>query len=398
VPVEPVTLTFWAFTHDGYNAALQTQIDEFVAANPNITVNFETFPFADYFQAITVAAAGNDLPDVMMVDQPWSSILAEQGLATPLDSFISADSLADIVPYGVQGATYEGQMWSLPYEETAAAIWYNVAAFEAAGVPLPSDSADDPWTYSEFMETAQALTQDTDGDGQIDKFAFTDCFLGHSEVNTVAPFVWSLGGEFVSPDGTTTEGYVNSPAAVEAFEDYLGLFEVSPSQPLPNIVEAFATGQVAMLACISRFHSVIDGLDVDYGVTTLPFPSAGQPAALCGAWNLAMSSTTENPDAAWALLDALTNEAGAERAFQLYPGLPARQSVLDNHPELFEYPLSIFTDVNVNYCHPRPQTPVWPTIHAEVQTALNDLKTGGDVQGRLDELAVTLDAALESYK
>lgn len=398
---EPVSLTFWTFEHESYVPMLETIIDEFMAAYPYISVKVETYPFADYFNTLTVAAAGEEMPDVMLVDQPWSAILAEQGLSMPLDSFISEESKADIVPYGISGATYKDEIWSLPLEESGMGIWYNKALFEQAGIPLPSSSVDEGWTYSQFLEAAKALTKDTDGDGVLDQWGWYDIFQGSNEINTVGTWIWSLGSDFISPDGTTTEGYLNGPAAVKAFTDLNALYttdQIAPSQPLVNFVQDWMDGKIAMISCISRLHAVMASLGVDYGVTVFPWADGGVPVTLCGAWNVAISSQTENPEEAYLLTDWITNQQGMERGYEIYPGLPARQSVLDNHPELFEYPLGLFTEMNVRYCRPRPQTPVWPVIQYQVQTAINDIRAGADVQETLDALAEASDAALEAYK
>ena len=52
-------------------AAIQqfnNQVKSFEKANPNIKVQLEAFPFAEYHQKVSTAIAGNDAPDVFWMD------------------------------------------------------------------------------------------------------------------------------------------------------------------------------------------------------------------------------------------------------------------------------------------------------------------------------------------
>src|SRR5690606_21842588 len=68
----------------------------------------------------------------------------------------------------------------------------------------------------------------------------------------VEPFVVSNGGAYLSEDGSTSVGYLNSDATVEAFQKIKDLYNVSKVAPNPaelialKGIDLFATGQVAM--------------------------------------------------------------------------------------------------------------------------------------------------------
>jgi raffinose/stachyose/melibiose transport system substrate-binding protein len=59
-------LTFWSWRQED-RAAYEQFIDTFEAANPGITVKFETFEAANYNTILATALAGGTGPDLMMV-------------------------------------------------------------------------------------------------------------------------------------------------------------------------------------------------------------------------------------------------------------------------------------------------------------------------------------------
>ena len=64
------------------------------------------------------------------------------------------------------GYEWEGHTYSLPWHFAGPAPHYNKTLVEEAGL----DPDNPPLTYSEFLGWAQALTRDTDGDGEIDQW------------------------------------------------------------------------------------------------------------------------------------------------------------------------------------------------------------------------------------
>src|SRR5258708_1743869 len=64
----PVKLRFWMQQDNLLQAAMMDLITSFQKANPNIQVQLEAFPFAEYHQKVSTAFAGGDPPDVFWMD------------------------------------------------------------------------------------------------------------------------------------------------------------------------------------------------------------------------------------------------------------------------------------------------------------------------------------------
>ncbi|RIK20827.1 MAG: hypothetical protein DCC51_07020, partial [Anaerolineae bacterium] len=67
IATEPVSLRIWTHQNNAFNAAYQTQIDAYMAANPNVTITLETFDYDTYIQTLqTSIPAGTEADIVQM--------------------------------------------------------------------------------------------------------------------------------------------------------------------------------------------------------------------------------------------------------------------------------------------------------------------------------------------
>ena len=95
-------LTFWSWRQED-RAAYEQFIDTFEAANPGITVKFETFEAANYNTILATALAGGTGPDVMMV-RAYGGLenVATAGYLEPL-STETVPALADFAAPALAG-------------------------------------------------------------------------------------------------------------------------------------------------------------------------------------------------------------------------------------------------------------------------------------------------------
>ena len=96
-PAAQVKLRFWMQQDNLLQAAMTDLIASFQKANPNIQVQLEAFPFAEYHQKVSTAFAGGDPPDVFWMDIRTPSF-AQQGVLLPLDQYITDQNRKDYIP------------------------------------------------------------------------------------------------------------------------------------------------------------------------------------------------------------------------------------------------------------------------------------------------------------
>ena len=94
----------------------------------------------------------------------------------------------------LEQGTYNGELYALGVMESSVGLYYNKDILDQAGIEVPT--ADNPWTWSEFMDILEKLTPMME---ELGGYPLDMTFpVGESSIYYYAPFVWSSGGD----DGT----------------------------------------------------------------------------------------------------------------------------------------------------------------------------------------------------
>lgn len=305
---------------------LEDHIAQFEADNPDIDIELIHIPSAgDYEQNLATLIAAGAAPDVFFINNISLPGFAAQGAFLPLEQYASEEYLADFFPGHLDAFRYDGELMALPRDISNMVLFYNQDMFEEAGIEAPGEG----WSWDDFMAAAQALTQDTDGDGNVDQFGF-----GYSNFYLFwQPWVWSNGGRFFSED--YSEFTLNQGAALEGLEYYVGLrcdSNVAPTGEQAaerSASSMFAEGDAAMIVD-GRWRVApllsSESVDFNWDVALFPAGSAGSVIDVDGSgWGI--SSTSDSPDEAWQVIEFISS-ADAMTAFtEAGIIIPARRSV-----------------------------------------------------------------------
>ncbi|WP_108398613.1 extracellular solute-binding protein [Devosia submarina] len=131
-------LTFWSWRQED-RAAYEQFIETFEAANPGITVNFETFEATNYNTILSTALAGGTGPDVMMV-RAYGGLenVASAGYLEPL-STETIPALADFseASLAAESMRSDGTIYAVPFASQTQLVIYNKALFDQHGISEP---------------------------------------------------------------------------------------------------------------------------------------------------------------------------------------------------------------------------------------------------------------------
>ena len=289
-------------------------IAAFEKANPDIKVQLESVP-QEYGTKLLAQMAAGTAPDVFQIGDGDVAKYVNKGVVEPLDEFIARDKFDTSVFYeGIYKiGQVNGKTYMLTKDYSPLVLFYNQALFDKANVPYPKNG----WTWQEFVDTAQKLTV-KDGD-KVTQWGvqLPDSWGDNTWQRGISPLIYQNGGDFLSPDGKTAEGFLNSPATVEALQFYVDLFNKQKVAPTKAEVAAlqgvdlFQTGKVAMLWTgrwpIKDFRA---NKDLKFGTVSLP---VGKKAANAICWaGFAMYAQGKNKDAAWKLMKFIGAEDGAK--------------------------------------------------------------------------------------
>jgi multiple sugar transport system substrate-binding protein len=191
--------------------------------------------------------------------------------------------------------------------------------FEEAGVEMPPASAENAWTWDEFLEVARKMTLDENGKNALDAEFDSENIVQYGFKFDRWWAVWGTfmklnGGDYLSADG---ELAITSPESIEAIQnlaDLSNVYHVSPtpvqSESLPGNTEALQTKKIAMAVDghwtnLNLMDSMSKG-QLNYGVGVLPVMK-GFPTSQIVAGILSILSDTENLDESWILYKYFVN-------------------------------------------------------------------------------------------
>jgi multiple sugar transport system substrate-binding protein len=203
---------------------------------------------------------------------------------------------------------YGGDQVCMPQNVSSLVVYYNVDLFNANGVPLPKAG----WTWDEFVEAAETLTQDTDGDGTIDQYGVAV----EPVMYRMVPFVWSAGGEVVDDLDAPTTLALDTPAAIEGIEKFVSLgvsgHNVVPSEEevaAEEDADRFMRGGAAMFLQSRREVPTLRQIE-GFTWDVAPLPIIDEAATVLHSDAFCIAPAAADTDAVWDFVEYAVGETG----------------------------------------------------------------------------------------
>jgi multiple sugar transport system substrate-binding protein len=330
----PIRLLYWTAPNPQERALGEALAAEWNAANPSVQVEVQAIPAGQSSEEVLLAAiVAGTTPDIC--SNIWPGIVSDfvrAGGLVPLDTLPGWDSLAaSRFPEGIVETfrAGDGHVYEIPWKTNPIMLLYNRQLFREAGITSA------PETYSDFLAAARALAQDTDGDGQRDRWiAFRDIRpIWWQRYFDFYPFyIGASGGQTLFREG---EVAIDTAAATEVFALFQqlyaeGLFPLASLQGSPLLtgrVAAEITGpwQVAWLE-----ENAPPSLDYAFAPLPLPDDFAGEAYTYGDFKNIAIFSDTQHPEAAWRFAQFLVSKEADLRLLEMTKQIPVREGLLSD--------------------------------------------------------------------
>jgi multiple sugar transport system substrate-binding protein len=247
-------------------ATYEALVNRFNDEHPNIKVNFlVSTGGAEYLAQLVLAIRSGNAPAALLLHQDEMPRYINNDMLT---GWSQADwetafnlKLDDFVPAAMQYAVVNGMVYGIALSVFQDGLYYNVDHFVAAGL----DPDKPPQTWDEFLQYAQTLTKDFDGDGTPDQWGYF-CYGGwqYRMLWQWYSLLWEMGGELLTED--QTEVAFNNEIGVTALQYFVDLiheYKVCPVEASDG-EEAFRLGQLSLHTngpwMINNFASV-EGLN-----------------------------------------------------------------------------------------------------------------------------------------
>lgn len=225
---EPVTITILCAyaSEDPHGQYIYQYAEEFMKKHPNITVEVTAISSNEiYTKLAAMATSPDDLPTLFYTSVDQAPSLFELGLMEDLKNHLDDAALNSFANGIVEASTLDGQMAFYPINVQPSAVIYRKDRFDEAGLSVPK-------TWAEFLDCAKKLTEDSDGDGAVDRWGFSMVGSNNSSGQSrFMSYLWSNGFNLVeNKDGKWTTD-IGSDEFVKAFTFWTNMNNVEGVVP-----------------------------------------------------------------------------------------------------------------------------------------------------------------------
>ncbi|WP_206922504.1 ABC transporter substrate-binding protein [Alicyclobacillus suci] len=323
-----ITITEMDYYTSTQGALMQTLIDKYEKLHPNIKIQRELVPNATYLQKVIQQAMADDMPDLLMLDNPNLPEIASTGVLVPLQQLGHIDT-ENFAKGSISEGTYNHTLYGLANANNTIALFYNKQMFQQAGIQSP------PKTWAQLRVDAKKLTH-----GSVYGFAFS----GASGLGNVAwqtePFLWTAGGDLDAH--IDSQGSRDTLNFLKSLVDDGSMPQAVVNWDQQDVQNQFQEGKVAMMIngpWIVPTLQTMKGLD--YGIATVPVPKLGDQviAPLGGEeWTIPKTNMVSE-QAAFAFLKWLDDTKAqqitwAEESQEVPAYTPVAQQVVKKYPYL----------------------------------------------------------------
>lgn len=337
---------------------------------PDVTVELIYTPNQlSYLQRLAIDFAAGTPADVFLLNYRRYASFAAKDLIEPLDDYVAASSLVhpkDFYPEALQPYYWQGKLLAIPQNISSLVVYYNKTLFDAAGLPYPKND----WTWDQFVETARALTKDTNGDGTPDQYG-----LGTEAIFfRVAPFIWQNGGEMFDDPAAPTKLTLNSPATREAVEWFMDLsrkHHIVPdmfAEKAEPSVSRFLRGTMGMYFDSRRgvpVYRTIKTFDWDVA----PLPRGKVAAGILHSDAYFMAKASKHKSAAWSFIEYANSSEGQTIMAATGRTVPSRKAIASSptflDPSKKPANSQVFLDV-IPHVRSVPVMENWPDIESQL--------------------------------
>jgi multiple sugar transport system substrate-binding protein len=324
--------------------------------------------------------------DILTLDVVWIRQFAQHGWLVDLQDLRPEIERVSL-PGPVQAAVWNGKLWAAPQVTDAGILYYRSDL-----VSKP------PTTWEDLIDIGRRVG----GQNGIAPFV-ADGKQYEGLVVQYLEYFWGLGGEVFGQDGQSVR-FQRDPA-VQAVKFMRTAFlegVYAPGFDTMDLEEArktFQAGEAVFMRSWPYAYQQMNGKDPDsqvvgkVGIAPLPAFNGHRSVAALGGHNLAVSAFSRNIPAA----TEFARFVSTSRDVQL--GLAQRHSLAPTlqvaYHDLAADPMVALLAKVLPTAKPRPATPEWATISAEMQQQIFAAYTGSqDPEAAVESLRSFLDATV----
>lgn len=350
---------------------IQALILDFERRHPGVSVREETLPSDtdQQHQFYAINLESRQVPfDVIMVDVIWVQEFAKAGWIRNLDRLLTAEGHELYFPAALQAATFNGQLYAIPWYVDAGVLYYRRDLLARYGFEPPR-------TWPELVRIAKTIVEGEDDPG-LKGFIWT----GKQREGLVCialEFIWSHGGSLLDERPETAE-------ALAFMRNLISHEHVSPALVTTADEEStrllFGDGRAIFMRnwpyAWLLFQHEDSRIRGKVGLAPLPAFPGHESASVLGGWMLAVPSRAPHPQLATELVAMLASDDAQRLIAQELGYHPARRDLYADPAVLEAQPLLADLYPVFEAARPRPISPYYLMLSQVMQPEFSSVVVG----------------------
>ena len=340
---EKKKVTFYMWASDAEQEFDKAIVAQYEKENPDIDIEENYIPYAEYLSKINTMAAAGSMPDIFNLPEGNVFEWGAKGALLDLKPLYEAAGVnpSDVSVDSAIFSTDEN-VWSVGYNVTTLCLYYNKELLEENGIAFPGIDASQPWSWDEFVENAKKITKDSSGSGPDDAAFDPDNITVYGTMMPTdwvksIPLLHTNDSGILNEDGTALG--ISSDAGIEVIQSIADLgnkIHCAPSNAMAKGAFSDASamlmnGQVAMV--IDGGWALANYTNEGFDVGVAPIPAFKHPADISWTAGLCMSPNAADNKEAFDFYQYFTNftnsiQAALDQGVSL-GGLPHTLEVFD---------------------------------------------------------------------
>ncbi len=329
-------LVYWSANNQYEVDLAKALVARWNALHPEVPVTHQPVPESQSTEeAILAAVVGKTTPDVFSNMWPGDvEAYARAGQLVALDTFPDfATTIGARVDSTLleEARSHDGHIYQIPWKTNPVMVIYNRNMLAEAGFDRF------PATYSEYLQAAETIARDTNGDGHIDRWmGITDIrALWWQRFFDFYPlYIAATGGRTLLRNG---EVAFDSPEAVQVFSFLRTLFERGyfPKERMVGRTDVFLQGIVASrltgpweIRHAEKFKP--EGFVYDFAPVPRPDGVDGPVYTYGDMKNIVIFCNTRHPALAWEFAKFLVSREADLLLLEMTDQLPLRANLLED--------------------------------------------------------------------
>jgi len=346
----------WALGREG--EVVQSRVAEFERTHAGVRVRVQQIPWSAAHEKLLTAYVGGAMPDVFQVGNTWIPEFAALHALDPLDERLRRSRVMpadDYFPGLFDANAVNGHTLGVPWYVDTRLLFYRTDLVGAAGFTAA------PRRWSDWVAAMTEIRERSAGS----EFAV---LLPINEWQPLVILALQRGAALLR-DGDT-RGNFRSAAFREAFAFYVDLFRrrlapLASEAEVANLYQDFARGVFAFYITgpwnLGEFRARLPA-GVPWSTAPLPAPDESYPGvSIAGGASLAIFRGSPRKEAAWALIEFLSQPDEQRELYRLTGDLPVRKSAWSGSGPGADPGAEAFR-LQLEHVRPTPRIPEWERI------------------------------------